>query len=118
MRHFESVLQRQCVKWFYLQFPKLTLFAIPNGGKRNVIEAGIMKAEGVLAGVADLLFMKANVQYNGLFIEIKTPKGKQTEKQKEFELRAKAEGYDYKVCRSLDEFMTTINEYIKNDLPF
>ena len=118
MRHEESKIQMQCLKWFWLQYPKHTLFAIPNGGKRSAIEAGIMKAEGVLAGVADCFFMKENVQYNGLFIEIKTPKGKQTEKQKEFELRAKAEGYDYKVCRSLEDFMTTINEYIKNELPF
>jgi hypothetical protein len=108
----------QCLRWFWLQYPKHTLFAIPNGGKRSVIEAGIMKAEGVLAGVADCFFMKANNIYNGLFIEIKTPKGKQTDTQKAFELRAKSECYDYKVCRSLDEFMQTINEYLKNDLQF
>ena len=31
------------------------LFAVPNGGGRSRIEAGIMKAEGVTAGVSDLI---------------------------------------------------------------
>lgn len=47
-RHEESHLQRQCVAWFRLQYPKLArlLFAVPNGGGRSKVEAGIMKAEG------------------------------------------------------------------------
>lgn len=37
----EDQLQRQCVKWFRMQYPKLEkrLFAIPNGGKRDVVTA-------------------------------------------------------------------------------
>ena len=54
-RHLESQLQRQCVAWFRLQYPKHArlLFAVPNGGGRSRIEAAIMKAEGVTAGVSE-----------------------------------------------------------------
>jgi hypothetical protein len=62
-RHEESRLQRACVQWFRLQYPAHTLFAIPNGGKRNAREAGILKAEGVLPGVADLFLMYPNKGY-------------------------------------------------------
>ena len=59
MKHEESHIQRNCVKWFRLAYPKLArlLFAVPNGGKRGIREAAIMKAEGVVAGVADLLLL-------------------------------------------------------------
>jgi len=35
------------------------IFAIPNGGHRNVVVAGKLKAEGVRAGVPDLCFPEA-----------------------------------------------------------
>ena len=59
--HFEDDLQVQCVRWFYLQYPKLDLFHIPNGGSRNrkISKKGVVyspeatrfKAMGVRAGV-------------------------------------------------------------------
>ncbi|MDR2584755.1 MAG: VRR-NUC domain-containing protein [Prevotellaceae bacterium] len=112
MTHKESQLQRNCVKWCRYAYPKNILFAIPNGGRRGKIEAGIMKAEGVLAGVADLFLMTARNGYNGLFIEMKVGYGKQTPIQKEFEKAAIDAGYRYAVCRSMDEFMETVNDYL------
>ena len=56
MKNGEHQLQVECVKWFRFQYPKLAnlLFAIPNGGLRNIKVATKLKAEGVLAGVPDL----------------------------------------------------------------
>jgi len=51
------------------------LFAIPNGGQRNVIVASKLKAEGVRAGVPDLFLAVARHGFHGLFIEMKKPKG-------------------------------------------
>lgn len=50
-------MQRMCVGWFRLQYPAVgkLLFAVPNGGARSRTEAAIMKAEGVTAGVTDLI---------------------------------------------------------------
>ena len=49
------------------------VFAIPNGGLRNVVVAKKMKAEGVKPGVLDLFFTLARGGYHGLFIEMKRP---------------------------------------------
>lgn len=55
-------MQRMCVGWFRLQYPAVgkLLFAVPNGGARSRTEAAIMKAEGVTAGVTDLILLLAH----------------------------------------------------------
>ncbi len=114
MKHSEDTLQANCIKWFRYQYPKLTIFAIPNGGKRNIREAVRLKSTGTLPGVADLFLMVGTSNYNGLFIEMKLPKTKQSELQNDFELKAKKENYQYIVCRSFDEFKTGIENYLNN----
>lgn len=115
MRHQESELQRSCVKWFRYSYPqfKTLLFAVPNGGFRNVREASIMKAEGVVSGVSDLILMLSRQGHHALCIEMKTEKGRQSDNQKEFEDAVVEQGYKYIVCRSFDEFMKEIDNYIK-----
>ena len=116
----EDKLQAACVKWFRLQYPQHVLFAIPNGGNRNAITGAMLKKTGTLAGVADLFLMCAKDsgfwdgcnESNGLFIELKVGKNGQTATQQKFEHEAKKAGYAYKICRSFDEFKTTIYKYL------
>ena len=112
MKFSESKLQSECVKWFRLQYPNVTIFAIPNGGNRDAITGAIMKREGALAGVADLFVMKPSSSYCGLFIEMKAGKGKQSEKQLDFQQKALVSGYQYKVITSLDQFIKDVKEYL------
>jgi hypothetical protein len=113
MKQEESNLQRCCVSWFRLQYPKLStlLFAVPNGGSRNAIEAARMKGEGVTAGVADLLLLVPGNGFHGLAIEMKAGKNKQTEKQIAWQQAVEAQGYRYVVCRSFDEFRQAIQTH-------
>ena len=119
----ESRIQKTCIKWFDLQYPQYSqiLFAIPNGGKRNVVTASIMKKEGVRRRVLDIFFAKEKIrtlsgvicnEYYGLFIEIKTKEGKLSKEQKEFIKKVEAERFKCEICRSLDEFIKIINEYL------
>lgn len=55
------------------------LFAIPNGGERNQIVAGKMKAEGVKKGVFDICLPFPSGRFAGLFIEMKK-RGREREK--------------------------------------
>lgn len=112
-KHEESKLQRSCVTWFRLQYPDYVLFAVPNGGFRNAREAGILKAEGVLAGVADLFLMFPNKGYMGMFIEMKYGNGKQSEAQINFQANAQKLGYKYVIANSIESFMNEINSYLK-----
>ena len=58
-------------------FPAMDkIFAVPNGGERNLIVASRLKAEGVKAGVPDLCLPYPVKPFHGLFIEMKKPKGK------------------------------------------
>jgi hypothetical protein len=114
MRHIESNIQTVCVTWFRLQYKRLAplLFAVPNGGARNRVEAAIMKGEGVLAGVSDLLFLYPSGQYHGLCIEMKAPDGRQRDSQKEWQKAVEEQGYKYILCYGIEEFQTKIKEYL------
>ena len=108
----ESSLQISCVKWLQFQYSSLVWFHVPNGGKRNIREAVRFKREGVKAGIADLILLRPNKTKHGLCIELKTKIGKQSPEQKEFQKQTEFWNYQYKVCRNLDEFMKTVNDYI------
>lgn len=114
MKYNESKLQQSCVRWFNYQYPKLRgiLFAVPNGGVRDAVTGRILKAEGVVAGVADLILLMPNRQHNCLCIEMKTEKGRQQGSQKEWQAKIEAVGGKYIICRSFDEFKKAIIEYI------
>lgn len=113
----EHRLQEACVRWFRLKYPHLSarLFAVPNGGRRDGITGARLKEEGVLAGVSDLVLLVPNGRYHALLIEMKTPKGRQSESQRAWQ-RAVTENGDYRyvVCRSLEEFMGEVNDYLND----
>lgn len=56
-RDEEHETQAACVRWFRAAWPGLRgrLFAVPNGGRRDAVTGARLKAEGVVAGVADLI---------------------------------------------------------------
>lgn len=111
----EHRIQSACVRAFRYKYPKLrhNLFAIPNGGRRDKVTGAKLKAEGALAGVSDLIFLKSNRFYGALLIEMKTPKGRQQESQKEWQRLISADGYKYVICHSVSEFMQEIEDYLK-----
>ena len=61
------------------------LFHIPNGGARSQREGANFKKIGVKAGMADyeVIWSKNNIPDFG-FLEAKTPRGRLSDKQKEF----------------------------------
>ena len=88
------------------------LFAVPNGGFRNKREAGIMKAEGVTAGVADVILLKPSGGYASLGVEFKTEDGTQRATQKEWQKAAEGAGNKYVIVRSFDAFKEEIETYL------
>ena len=108
-RHEESGIQQACVTWFRYAFPRYLVFSVPNGGSRNVVEAANLKKEGALAGVSDLIVV---ADHKVLFVEMKTARGRQRETQREFQRRVEVLGHRYVVCRSVDDFMRAIKEWL------
>lgn len=116
MRHLEDQLQKSCIKWFDLKYKKykLLMHSSPNGGKRNAAEAAKFKEMGTRAGFPDLIFLKPSKSFNFLAIELKTANGRQSEHQKEYQREFERIGAKYVVVRSLDEFISIIDEYMKD----
>lgn len=71
-----------------------------------------MKGEGVVPGVSDLIFMYPSKGYHALCIEMKTKKGKQSKEQKIWQVEVQSLGYKYVICRSIDDFMKEVKEYL------
>lgn len=115
MRHEESSIQKSCVRWFRLQYPSLAklLIAVPNGGRRGIVEASIMKSEGVVAGVADLLLLIPSKGCPFLCIEMKTPKGRQSPEQKAWQHEVEKIGARYVVCRGIEDFIREVNGHLR-----
>ena len=113
-RHIESQIQRNCKKWFDYQYPQFAplLFAVPNGGLRGKVEAAIMKAEGMTAGVSDMILLVSKKGYTSLCIEFKTAKGRQTQHQKDWQRIAEIHGNKYVIVRSFDDFVKAITAYL------
>lgn len=110
----ESQIQHACLEWFRMQYPGLALlmFAVPNGGKRDARTGAQMRYEGCVRGVADLILLVPKKGYASLCIEMKTPKGVQSEHQRTWQRAAEKYHSRYVVCRSLEEFMNEVNAYL------
>lgn len=67
--------------------------AVPNGGKRGKFAAYKAKMTGEKPGVPDLLIFEARGGYHGLAIELKSPGGKPTEYQREWQRRLGERGW-------------------------
>ena len=109
-RHIEESIQVACVKWFRLQYPNLVIFAVPNGGSRNLYEAKNMKESGTLAGVADLVIVGNGGRV--LFVEMKAGKNKQEDSQILFQNKVEKLGHKYIICRSREQFMKEVDLWV------
>lgn len=119
MNHEESKLQQQCVAWFRMQYPQYAMLLThpANEGNGNRVTGAIHKAEGTVPGIPDLLlFLPSEYDrlYCGLGLELKTPCGRQSQPQKDFQLMFQAAGYCYIVIRSLAEFRLHVNVWLEH----
>jgi VRR-NUC domain len=94
----------------------LMLYATPNGGKRHVITAKLMKDEGVRRGVPDLCLPVPRGGYVGLYVESKIEGGEVSPDQKWWLAALEAQGQCTRVCWSADEIVNTVLAYERGDI--
>lgn len=120
MKSLEHTEQVNLMQWWALAcrgfgIPEALLFAIPNGGQRNIIVASKLKAEGVRSGVPDLFLACGHNGYNGLFIEMKKTKGgRVSDNQKCYIDILKTRGYAVVVCHGWNEARQAIELYLSD----
>lgn len=106
----EAKEQQALIEW--CAWKRIPIFHIPNGGSRDKREAANLKRQGVKAGVPDLFVPVARGGWHGLFVEMKTAKGRVSSKQREWLDLLDAQGYLTRVCRGADEAMSVIGAYM------
>jgi hypothetical protein len=87
------------------------LIHIPNGGYRHLKEAIKLKKMGVKAGVSDLFLAYPNAHYHGLWIELKSEKGKLSPEQKHWLVLMEKVGYASAVSYSIEDTYDILQNY-------
>src|SRR6185312_8648955 len=106
MKRPEQEIQRAVVQHLHARsVPRVYFFHCPNGGKRSVVEGAIFKSLGVMAGVPDLIILKAGEMY---CLELKAPGGRLIPSQVITLDRLKHCGATVATASSLDEALITL----------
>ena len=103
------------------KYPELKyLFAIPNGGYRDKITAGKLKATGVKKGVPDIYLPIKRGIFGGLWIELKKDKKALiSDEQYEWIDKLRSQGYVALICVGWIEAVEVIECYLQNGrIPF
>ena len=112
----EDAEQIAVIKWAgYMtgKYPPLSrLLHIPNGGSRNRIEAAKLKRMGVRPGVPDLLLPYPISDWSGLWLEMKTEKGRPTPEQRDWIEYLRSVGYLAYICHGAGEAINALEAYL------
>ena len=97
--------------------PELKLmYAIPNGGHRDIRVAVKLKAEGVKPGVPDICLPVARGAWHGLYIELKRREGGKVSAEQTAWIEALIrEGYCAAICRGWEDAVRVIMGYLGGD---
>lgn len=93
------------------------LFAIPNGGARHPAVAAQLKAEGVKAGVPDIMLAVARGRWHGLFVELKRAdrSNHATSAQRAWMEMLRRYGYSAIVCYGATDAINAIMGYLTQE---
>lgn len=112
----ERQQQQRVVKWAQeheADFPELKLlYHVPNERKCSPQQGRQMKLMGVRSGVPDLCLPVARAGFHGLYIEMKSEKGKVSENQKFWIENLTAQGFQTAVCHSWLEAVQVLENYL------
>lgn len=112
----EAQHQANVIKWSLLhreERPELALLHhIPNGGRRDPVEARHLKELGVKPGVPDLFLPVARGGYHGLYIEMKSETGHTSREQEDWGERLTVQGYRWQVCHGWEAAAAALEWYL------
>lgn len=110
--HWEQV---QLFDWAAYHRELDLMYAIPNGGKRDIRVALKLKEEGVKPGVPDICLPVPKGGKHGLYIELKRRKyGRVSSDQLEWLEALMRQGYECAVCCGWEAARDVITEYLRS----
>jgi hypothetical protein len=108
----ETDLQMHVVNYIRMQYPKARFCASLGGIRTSISQAKKAKKTGYWAGFPDLQICEPNHLYHGLFIELKTEKGRATASQKEWIKALNERGYKAVICKGFMECKEELDKYL------
>jgi VRR-NUC domain-containing protein len=106
--------QEQIIVATWLTKNNIPFYHIPNGGRRNMLEAIKFKRMGVKAGIPDICVPVARSGYHGLYGELKRVSGGVVSEAQEYWLaELKRQGYYVFVGNGADEFIQHVKKYME-----
>ena len=118
MQRHEEVEQAKLIKWSHRVPVRALMPALrwlhhsPNGGKRDAVTGGQMKALGVKPGFPDLILPWRTDQHTGLVIEMKSSTGRTTTEQDEWLAHLASQGWLTTIARSAESARCIICDYL------
>ena len=113
----EAIEQAKVIAWARANernYPYLwMLHSSLNGLKRTKNAQGKAKHQGMLSGVPDLFLPVKNNYFVGLYIEMKSAKGRVSVEQSRYLKCAAENGYSVVVCYSASDAINTIKAHLE-----
>ena len=123
----ESKEQISLVEFARLHKQLSSIFSVPNGAhlkgnlKQRAIQMSILKAEGLMPGVSDLILPEPIMfrplepgECHGLYLEMKrTGKSSASDEQIDFGCMVAERGYDFRIAHGLDEGIDILTDYVE-----
>ena len=111
----EYALQKAIVSYIKLQYPNVLYCASAGGMRTSISVAKRMKYSGYVKGFPDLAIFEIN-KYNGLFLEIKTEKGRPTKEQLWWRDELNKRNYVAEIVYGYVEATELIDKYIQKKI--
>lgn len=111
MKHFETCLQKQVIKYLELQYKDKLWCGTTAFIKLNAKQAMLNKRFGYRKGYPDLLIFEPSGKYIGLAIEFKSERGRQSKEQKWWQEQLEKRGWMYVVSRDFNKTISIIDNY-------
>jgi len=102
----EDRLQQECYMWFHNTFAAARgLLRYNLNNSANAMQGNKNKAMGLQAGASD---MELHIGGRLFFLELKVEKGRQSKGQQAWQTLVEAQGFNYYVIRSKEEFIRVV----------
>ena len=109
----EQEIQEAIVTYIQIKYKGIRYCAAAGGLRTSISQATRMKRAGYVKGVPDLQIMESRHNYHGLFIELKTKKGRLSPYQKHWIEDLNNKGYLAQCCKGVEEAMDLIDWYLR-----
>jgi hypothetical protein len=111
--------QGAVIDWWWqahksFQLPVFALFSVPNGAYLATAHYGaaMLKKAGMRSGTPDLVLAVPRGSHHGLFAEMKSINGRESDEQQAFGAYLASAGYKFAFCYGADAAIAVIKQYL------